>query len=224
MRPSRWATHSASLHGLSDGLPRTLTTNHPSSIKSSLTPNSLTHPFTEPIQTRPGQTAHSQARIQARSHPFVAWHYHPPRLIAHRLCRKYCGTIPSTHGGYRCTHVDSPNTTTHLAANHLPQHPRPGPTPPATSTAQTALNDWLRCRCSPGQAHGTIINTMLKLFHDPGSCAYNLNTLRSSPIILVVCRVVHASRRPPKSRLLASAQHRLPPVTHHPRSRDLIWS
>lgn len=100
-----------------------------------------------------------------------------------------------------------------------PQHPRHGRLHRPRLRPRPPSHDWLRCRCGPGQAQGTIINTMLTLFLDLrprvlGSCSD-----------ILVCRVVHASHRPPN---LGTSSRRitichLPPIIPVPAS-DLVLS
>lgn len=47
-----------------------------------------------------------------------------------------------------------------------PQHARHGRLHRPRLRPRPPTHDWLSCRCSPGKAHGTIINTMLTLFLD----------------------------------------------------------
>lgn len=122
MRPSRWATHSAYLHGLSDRLPRlhiqpTTATSRSLSISHHL--HHLLDTLTDLTDSDPYDTAAIQT--QSGTHCSCLRANHPPRLIAHCLCRRYtvdhCG---AARGGYGCTHVDCPNTT--KAARSQPSH------------------------------------------------------------------------------------------------------
>lgn len=71
------------------------------------------------------------------------------------------------------------------------QHPRHGRLHRPRLRPRPPCHHWLRCRRGPGHANRSIINTMLTLFLDLQS-----RVLRTCPVTLV-CRVVHASRRPP---------------------------
>lgn len=95
-----------------------------------------------------------------------------------------------------------------------PQHPRHGRLHRPRLRPRPPSHDWLRCRRGPGHANGTIINTMLTLFLD-----LRPRVLGICPDILV-CRVVHASHRPPNFGTIVSARHHLSPITHHPGSRS----
>lgn len=147
MRPSRWATHSAVLHGLSDRLPclaiqPTTATRRflPPSVITITTSNSLIPSPTRPTQAHMRQLLFKHSRAHTLSNLPC---YHPPRLIAHCLCRVCICTVrlavepPSAATGARTSTAQTPQKQ--LAANHLSSTPAPWPTPPATSTAQTAL-------------------------------------------------------------------------------------
>lgn len=216
MRPSRWATHSASLHGLSDRLPRpdiqpTTATSRSLSPSVIITINSLI-----PSPTRPTQTHMTRLLFKHRQAQFVLACLPTPSALVRTLSVSHIHGTPlcgAARGGYGCTHVDCPNTT--KAARSQPsQHPRHGRLHRPRLRPRPPSHHWPRCRRSPAHANGTIINTMLTLFLD-----LRPRVLGICPVILVLPGCTRLSPTP-KSRDLVSAHHHLSPITHHPRSRS----